>query len=190
MGMGPAQGQQFIPPCGYSQFVPFNAVIVGALIGAVTSAHCVRCCCVTATLLCSEGLTADVCFRLIQSSQLANPQRNYGGLLKWIKSASVEISRGWVALSGQSGLKLLPACRAVIVLYKHVRSTLSRAWLCVIRNREHTLVSELHMLFNFPHKEIPRECAFTQLVGLQPKLYFNISVLVAEGVIADVLGPS
>lgn len=50
MGVGPAQGQQFIPPCDYSQFVPLNAVIVGALIGAVTAAHPVPCCCVTATL--------------------------------------------------------------------------------------------------------------------------------------------
>lgn len=50
MGVGPAQGQQFIPPCDYSQFVPLNGIIVGALIGAVTAAHRVLCCCVTATL--------------------------------------------------------------------------------------------------------------------------------------------
>lgn len=124
-------------------FVPWNAVIVGALIRAVTAAP--LSCAAVPLPLC--GCALSVCFRLFQSSQLANPRRNCVKLLRWVKSASVEISRGlggtfWAARLVKP-LLFSSDCPA-----QPTRST-SAVRMCDQEHRTH-LLFELHMLLISP----------------------------------------
>lgn len=129
-------------------FVPWNAVIVGALIRAVTAAP--LSCAAVPLPLCGCALSA--CFRLFQSSQLANPRRNCVKLLRWVKSASVEISRGlggtfWAARLVKP---VLPAEQWLSCSAHQEHLSREDVW----SGAQNTLAFWAAYAFDFPHQEI------------------------------------
>lgn len=155
VGVGPAQGQ-FVPPWDYSQFVPWNAGIVGALIRAVTAAHRVLCCCVTATLC---GCAAKASLQMFAPDYF-NPHNwqtpkgdagNFSNEFNQLLQNSHGAGWHFVGRQARGTSRCLQSSDCPVQTHQeHPQQGL------IISDKEQRthLLFKLHMLFNFPHKEI------------------------------------